>query len=619
MENEYYDLYLTFKKSGTILLENLYFSENYILEDKNYICRINCTDNDGINVKINLKNDCDNLLSIEYRFYLKMNNYSKVIVPDSGRWFVNKMGLIDFWKFCRNFSSDISDIKTPLYIFLEDSDYVGNAVGIIGKNIESTFKIYEPESNRALNVHTGKIVLGIRRGGNDYPLNTSSYDENIYYYRRKNINDSWLDIMQAYSEIQKRKYCIEEVYNKSCLYPMWCSWVDWDSKDITTEMILDNVKRGMEIEIKNYIVDDGWYGNGLDSQYSVDMDIGDWEPDINKIPDMNELVRKSHQIGANIFIWCAPHAVALKSKAYNKNNNLLIADFNGKPIINAPQYYSYCFQNADAREEMANICFSLIEKWGFDGIKLDLFNWVPNEKCENPNHTHDVNSMIEGLEKTFDLIYEKIHKIKPNFMIELKQNYGTLMNMKYGNIMRAGDSPFDIQTNFLRTLHIQGYTPHALNDYQTFCETDSEEKVACIIIKMLAAGIPAYGVNFKKLSNKIKKIIKYYNNLYLENIDDFDNPRKLKCPDNGIIGMDGNKRQYLFLLSNHNLFNIESNSLVFNASFKKNVFAINYKVDLYNIKIRDCFGRVTDQLQSKDKYINLIVPVGGTVEFSKLQ
>jgi len=49
---------------------------------------------------------------------------------------------------------------------------------------------------------------------------------------------------------------------------------------------------------------------------------------------------------------------------------------------------------------MEDICVNLIERWGFDGSKYDLFNWVPNCQCKNPDHSSDVNSMIEGAEFT---------------------------------------------------------------------------------------------------------------------------------------------------------------------------------------------------------------------------
>lgn len=74
---------------------------------------------------------------------------------------------------------------------------------------------------------------------------------------------------------------------------------------------------------------------------------------------------------------------------------------------------------------MADIAGSLIEKWDFDGAKYDLFNCVPNVRCRNPEHRHDTESMVEGLEWTLRDMYERTRRLKPDYVIELKQNYGT--------------------------------------------------------------------------------------------------------------------------------------------------------------------------------------------------
>lgn len=609
---EYYKMTIFLESGKKYIFDELKFNESYNFEEEYLNLNIDCKK--SIEVKIKLTDTDDKIQKVMYTLILQMRNYSKVIIPDSGRWFLKNTSLIDFWKNCKRFTSNISDIKIPLFMFLKNDYYVGSAIGVVGKNLETEFEVIEPESNRALNVHTGHIILSIMRGSDNYSLNKVSYDENLFYFNdRVNGNKPWLIVQREFSDLQRNKYNIIEQSSKKALEPMWCSWVDWDSKDINDKMLLSNIKSGVELGIKNFIIDDGWYGNGLDSDYSIDMDIGDWEPDLKKIKNMKSLVENIHEIGGRAIIWCAPHAVAEKSKSFKLNNKYLIADEEGKPIINEPQYYSYCFQCKESREIMANICVKLINKWGFDGAKYDLFNWVPNCKCKNPNHSHDVNSMIEGLEKTLKLINEKTRKIKPDYIVELKQNYGTLFNMQFGNLMRAGDSPFDIETNYQRTLHIQSYTPYALNDYQTFNEADSEEDVACYIIKMLSAGIPAYGVNFQKLDNGIKDVMRYYNNLYTENIDNFKEFRMPLNPNYTEMISKGSNKDYIFLLPNSNLIEINRESLIFNGTYYKSIVIKNNSKQFYNAVIKDCKGKIINNIVCKDKVEEIEVLVGGTI------
>ena len=215
--------------------EQLQFDQSYTLTAENFI--LNIQQDNGINVNIELTGS-DRIMKVEYQFTLKMKNYAKVIVPDSGRWFLKNTSLIDFWKNCQKFTSNISDIKIPLFMFLRNDFYVGNAVGIVGRNFETEFRIIEPESNRALNVHTGHIILGMLRGSAIYPLNSRTYNESLFYYNADTTDQKpWMLVQRAFADMQRQKYSLNEQYLKSALEPMWCSWVDWDSKDINEEML----------------------------------------------------------------------------------------------------------------------------------------------------------------------------------------------------------------------------------------------------------------------------------------------------------------------------------------------------------------------------------------------
>lgn len=401
--------------------------------------------------------------------------------------------------------------------------------------------------------------------------------------------------------------------NRDAFAPIWCSWVDWDSKDINTEMLLENIREGVSLGIQNFIIDDGWYGNGLDSNYDVEMDIGDWEPDKSKIPNMKYLVDETHKLGARLIIWCAPHAVAKNSKAFKSNKYLLLGDSNGNPVMNEPRYYSYCLCCKESRQAVVDICVELLNKWDFDGAKYDLFNWIPSIKCENPSHNHDITSAIEGLELTLKDIYERTKKIKPSHIIELKQNYGTPFFTEYGSLMRAGDSPFDDQTNFQRTLHIQGYTVKALNDYQSFTEYDSPADVAISIIKMMAVGVPAYGVNFKKLYSATKLVIKHYNDIFSKNIDIFMKQREIIFPDNSVILARNTHDCFYFILVEGKVFELNYAGIVFNGTHSSEMILKN-TIGIVRTSIYNSFGKLILERQIDKGIVCVEVPSGGMMK-----
>lgn len=250
MKKEYYRIVVELESGEKVEFDGLEFEKEYTFETDT-LC-LNIDKKDFLEVNIKLNNKKDYIKTIAYKFVLCMKNYSKIIAPDSGRWFLRNTSLIDFWKSCKEFSSNIGDIKIPLFMFLRDDCYVGNAVGVIGQNKETKFKILEPESNRALNVHTGHIALEITKGDEHYPLHTAEYMEGIYYYNSSdNEKKAWMLVQREFSDMHRKRYKLEEQYSKNALEPMWCSWVDWDSKDINSKMLLENMEAGVELGIKN--------------------------------------------------------------------------------------------------------------------------------------------------------------------------------------------------------------------------------------------------------------------------------------------------------------------------------------------------------------------------------
>ena len=122
--------------------------------------------------------------------------------------------------------------------------------------------------------------------------------------------------MRDFAGHQKRPYNLPEVTHKGASDPLWCSWTDWFSNDITEQVIRDNVAEGVKLGKKNYIIDDGWFGPGLDNDRDVALNIGEWNPDPEKIPDMKKPVEDIHKKAARAIIWCAPHAVAKRVKCF---------------------------------------------------------------------------------------------------------------------------------------------------------------------------------------------------------------------------------------------------------------------------------------------------------------
>lgn len=565
----------------------------------------------------------ERIVSLEYLLRAPMGNFDEVVPPDSGRWFMNLMHVTSFWKFGRLAQSKINDVKVPLYMFTGRDGNVELALGLIGSLTETDMRLLEPVSNRALNVHTGGVEVSFRRGTEEYPLSRSaaaadgSLTEHVYLVSGPQGDERrpWLDVLRDFSEQTRAAFGLEDRIVAESFEPFWCSWTDWASDDISTEMVLENVKIGLDVGVRNFIIDDGWFGPGLDTAYETPLNIGDWKPDPDKFPDMHALVRRVEAMGARALIWCAPHAVGPAADCFADRRHLLIAPASGEPVLGETQFYSLCFMNAEARRTMADVCVRLVQEYGFHGAKYDLFNWIPDLRCESPHHEHDLDSMLTGLQLMLEDADRRTREVAPDYIVELKQNYGTAFLTPYGTCMRAGDAPFDPRTNFLRTLHVQAYTAAAINDYQTFGPHDTTQDIAVAVIAMLAAGIPAYGSDFARLPEEGKEVLRRHHQLYADNMSGFVKHRRTDNASHSVLRATGDARDVVFVLQPTTSCRVQRPAIVLNGGYASRL-TVDAQSEGLSYTVHSPTGQpLTAERPHPGGPLTIDVPPGGSIAF----
>ena len=274
----------------------------------------------------------------------------------------------------------------------------------------------------------------------------------------------------------------------------------------------------------------------------------------------------------------------------------------------------------DAREIMAGICTAFIEEWDFDGAKYDLFNCVPNVRCTSTDHVHDAGSMIEGLELTLKLIWERTRALKKDYIVELKQNYATPFLSRYGTMTRAGDTPYNTEGNFLRTLYVQAYSPFAINDYQTITDEDSPEDAACIVLKMMAAGIPTYSIDFDRICQENKAVIAHYNAWYSEHIERFMQYRVPLDGENNLLRLAGTADDIYFLVNDGGSLTIRRSATVLNATHRTDLFVRGAIPGTGTVTALDCRGRQSScKVAHFEHWVHLDMLPGGMlrIDFSE--
>ncbi len=494
---------------------------NVSRNDESFSVTLDCAV-DPFKVIVTPKSDV-HITNVTYRVSTSLKNFHHVIVPDTGRSYPKETQLVDFWG--RNFPSRINNIRMPVFILTGQNQSTQLMFGVIGENYETDFIVKEPLKKRALLTWMKRFTLEIRRGVDHYPVPDFALDENgalieyIWFSEHMDEEKNWVVAMRDFSNTLAAYTGASAHTTSDSLLPYWCSWTDWDSLDVDEALVRDNVKKGVELGIKNFIIDDGWFGPGLDSEFDVKLTLGDWKSDPQRFPSITRLVKEIQDNGGNALIWCAPHAVSPDAACREARAPFFIQYEKGNIFKTHNGYHSLCFMSPEARRIMVDICVDLVKKYGVDGAKYDLFNNIPGEPCVSCEHSHDTSSMIEGLRRTLEEIHRRTTEIKPEFITELKQNYATPYLYGYGTCVRAGDTPYNPEGNFIRTAYIAAYTPYSSNDYQTITDRDSPEESKTIIGKMLAVGVPTYSMDCVNLSEKTQKILAWYNAWYTRNLD----------------------------------------------------------------------------------------------------
>lgn len=517
-----YSLKFVTENNKEYSFENLPLETNATFEQNEAVVSVirysNCS-------KISIQVENDRVKNIYHTYSTSLRNFNKAIVPDSGRNFIGmSQQTVYFWTKC--YETRVNDIKTPLYILCGQDNCSSLCFGVIGQDYERDFVSLEPHGGRALSLYSRTLTLQIK-GEIPAEYRSDVFEEGIYLMdEAKDTGIPWTETLREFHEIRQAWEGIVFPYTKDSMYPMWCSWTDWDSANVNDQIVLDNVDEGVKLGIRNYIVDDGWFGLGLDCDEKLKLNIGDWTNDPSKFADIKVLSHKIQEKGGKSIIWCAPHAVGDVANVREERMKYLMRDAEGNLVRTSNGFNVICMRSPEGREIMADICVRLVKEYDTDGAKYDLFNCIPDVPCCCEDHEHDTDSMVVALQKTLELIWEKIRAEKPNYIVELKQNYGGSKFATFGTMMRAGDTPYCPEGNFLRTAYIQSYTPYAANDYQTITNHDTLESAAKVIIKMLAVGIPTYSMDLVALGDDKKQLIQFLNNWYIEHIVEKENYKR---------------------------------------------------------------------------------------------
>ena len=462
---------------------------------------------------------------LEFEMTTPLLNYSKIILPDSGREFLFKSRAA----FLRSAPSGVSAPNDgfPFLAFTDQAGRVSAAFGLVTYTRESRCTCVEPR------ISARKAMLG---GADLAIMRFRAPTEGWRYGRTRQLEEtvfagagfeSWFHALRAYAGHFRRQHQVAYPAPAAAWEPTWCTWTAWCSDLMTPERVLENARIARDLGMGVIILDDGWFGPGLDTD-DRPLNIGDYEPDPLKLPDLPGIVRRIQDMGLKVLLWVAPTCLATTSQTYARMGHHVIHS-GGKPVTAPNGFQNLCPCNPEVRDYICRETARMLEEYGADGFKVDLYNTLPVTPCDH-THAHDEGSMIEGVRRLMREMWEVISARKPGALVELKQNYANPIGAQYGTMVRAGDTAYDVDTNLERCEYIQSYGAVVHNDYLACSTLDSPRDIAMMMIKMLTSGVPTFSMDLPRQPPATLQVIRAWLAFYRERLRLWAIPREPQGP-----------------------------------------------------------------------------------------
>lgn len=431
--------------------------------------------------------------SVDVRFTVPLAHFSKVILPDGGREYVFR----DKAVFLRSQVTLVSAPNDghPFVALVDQTGAVVYSYGLVSFLRESTCRCVDPllSARKAMRGGHDVLTLSFRLPGDGWRYGrTAAVDEMLY---RSADQPTWFHALRRYADLCRRHHRVRYPANPRAHDPTWCTWTAWCSDRMSDESVLANARVARDLGVRSVILDDGWFGPGLDTD-DRPLNIGDYDADTTKFADLPALVRELHDMGMSVLLWYAPTCISPDSRTFARFKHHLVCR-EGAPVLAPNGFYNLCPCHPEVRAFVRAECERMLREYGADGFKVDLYNTLPVTPCD-AGHAHETGSLIEGVRNLEREIWGVMRRLRPRGTLELKQNYGNVVSAQWGTMVRAGDTAYDADTNFQRCAYLQAYAPVAHNDYLACSIHDPPRDVAVMMVKFITGGVPTFSLDLVK-------------------------------------------------------------------------------------------------------------------------
>jgi alpha-galactosidase len=215
-----------------------------------------------------------------------------------------------------------------------------------------------------------------------------------------------------YKDMMVKRGISFPVINESAYETQWCAW--GYERTFTMDQVYETLPKVGELDFHWVVLDDGWQTN-----------VGDWALHPDKYPagdaDMVKFVQTVHDAGFRSKLWWAPLGMHPDSDVYASNPDYLILDKDGQPVnITWWNVHYMCPGYQPVVDYHTDLVRTMMETWGYEGLKIDGQHLNAAPECYNPAHNHESpDESHEAMPAFFKAIYETGTSIVDDALIEI--------------------------------------------------------------------------------------------------------------------------------------------------------------------------------------------------------
>lgn len=452
------------------------------------------------------------LKAATYDIAFPLTNAAKIIVPDTGRHFMNTIYPRQVMFKFEGYPVSSAHMSTPFFVYLDGLEKVSLAFGLMGKTIDTVFKQTSPAANKkfSLVVYAKECRWRIRK---PYHENASLGAMTLWqdgFYQSEG-DKTWFHALRTYAALWQKEHGVKPRANRSIYKPEFCTWRVIGSDKLTHAWTVKTARECRKLGLGAMILDDGWFGVGLDSDI-MQSSLGNWPRTVaGKFPDIVKTLRAIRKEGVSPLLWYCPTGIGPQSDLFEKARPFCIVN-EGRLYQTPGLFHTLCPRNPEARKLMvANL--RKVLSYAPDGFKPDLFNYMPTSPCE-ADHEHDIPTVLEATKLCFGLMYKEAMRHGKEILFMAKNDEANIDFCQYAPAVRAGDSPYDPNIMFLRCAYPNAFAPAVINDYLMLAGPETGEEIARCMIKQVTMGVPALSIDLLNTPERQKRVLRAWIGLY---------------------------------------------------------------------------------------------------------